>query len=90
MYHIEINKLEKGLIARGIDYIRRELIDGYQIIVGMKDNCGGWEWDAVCHSYSYGHQEGLLEVMGNISAYEDDVEGWLTAEEILNRLDERK
>lgn len=36
--------------------------------------------DAVCHEFSYGHHEGLIEVM---SAFEEDVVGWLTAEEAL-------
>ena len=38
---------------------------------------------------SYGHEEGLLEIMGTIVRADDDdddVEGWLTAEEILQRL----
>lgn len=36
--------------------------------------------DAVCHPYSYGHEDGLIEIM---SDQEDDVVGWLTAEEAL-------
>lgn len=36
--------------------------------------------DAVCHEFSYGHHEGLIEIM---SAFEDDVVGWLTAEDAL-------
>lgn len=43
--------------------------------------------DAVCHNFSYGHEEGLLEIMGlvNEDVY-DDVEGYLTAEEVFNRI----
>ena len=39
--------------------------------------------DAVCHHYSYGGSMGLLEVMGtaNANCPNDDVVGWLTAEE---------
>lgn len=46
--------------------------------------------DAVCHSGSYGHENGLLEIMGLGVCMEnagDDVEGWLTAEEVLERLE---
>ena len=78
----EMEKLEQGLIERGIDYTKRALNGGQQIIVN------DWDWDAVCHKDSYGHEEGLIEVMGCIvDDDEDDVEGWLTAEEILARVD---
>lgn len=51
--------------------------------------------DAVCHWGSYGHERGLLEVMGILSEGEvDDVEGYLTADTVFNRwmnwLKERK
>lgn len=36
--------------------------------------------DAVCHAGSYGHERGLIEIM---SAFEEDVVGWLTADEAL-------
>lgn len=43
--------------------------------------------DAVCHSNSYGYSEDLLEIMGLVdSAADDDVEGWLTAEEVFSRI----
>lgn len=45
-------------------------------------------WDAICHYGSYGYKEGLLEVMGSIvTDNEDTVEGWLTADEIIRRLE---
>lgn len=34
--------------------------------------------DAICHSGSYGHEQWLIEIM---SKYEEDVVGWLTAEQ---------
>ena len=49
-------------------------------------------WDAICHDGSYGNKDGLLEVMGravNRNLY-DDVEGYLTADEILKRVDENE
>lgn len=39
-------------------------------------------WDAVCHEFSYGGKDGLLEIYGCLT---DDVEGWLTAEDIINK-----
>lgn len=71
----EMDKLAEGLTAKGLIYERRPLYDGEQIICG--------QWDAVCHYFSYGHEDGLLEVMGLPALCDDDVCGWLTAEEIL-------
>ena len=41
--------------------------------------------DAVSHHFSYGGDAGLIEVMGSINPDEpnDDVVGWLTAEEAV-------
>lgn len=75
----EMDKLEKGLKAKGLSYERRPLFGGEQIICG--------QWDAVCHCFSYGYEKGLLEVMGLPSLCGDcDVRGWLAAEEILAAL----
>lgn len=76
----EMDKLAAGLDAKGIPYTRRPLFGGQQIICG--------EWDAICHSGSYGHEQGLIEIMGSIvdSDIPDDVEGCLTAKEILSRI----
>ena len=37
---------------------------------------------------SYGHEEGLLEIMGLVDEEKtgDSVEGWLTAEEVFDRI----
>lgn len=43
--------------------------------------------DAVCHSGSYGYQDGLLEIMG-LTRNEDSVEGWLTSKEVFYRISE--
>ena len=44
--------------------------------------------DAVCHKFSYGGKDGLLEVMGLVDEEKvgDEVEGYLTAEEVANRI----
>lgn len=78
-YISEIAKLARGLKDRGIVYNMRAHVDGLQIVADG--------WDAVCFTGSYGAQRGLLEVMGSIVTGNDDVEGYLTADEILRRLD---
>lgn len=78
-YISEIAKLARGLKARGIEYSMRTRLDGFQIVAD--------EWDAVCFTGTYGAQRGLLEVMGSIATGNDHVEGCLTADEILRRLD---
>lgn len=41
--------------------------------------------DVICHKYSYGGEDGYLEIMG-LSENEDEVEGWLTAEQVFYRI----
>lgn len=91
----EMDKLEDYLEANGFNYTREPLYDGEQIIV--YDNKGVQLWDAICHSGSCGHAQGLLEIMGDITKKRlcdniiiDDVEGYLTAEDIIERLEETK
>lgn len=78
----EIGKLASMLTVRGISFIKRPIFDGEQILVPG-------EWDAVCHRYSYGGPEGLLEVMGDPVTLpgEGAVAGWLTAEDVIRRLE---
>lgn len=77
----EMMKLAFGLRDRGIRFKTTSFLDGIQIVVG------DWDWDAVCHSGSYGHEKGLIEVMG-LPQCQDDVIGWLTAEDVLKMVDE--
>ena len=42
--------------------------------------------DVICHWGSYGHERGLLEIMGLVEGTENDVEGYLTSEEVFNRM----
>lgn len=75
----ELNKLADGLRARGVTFVWRPCFDGAQIVCD--------DWDAICHRGSYGGLCGLLEIMGSIVRNDDDdVEGYLTAEDILARL----
>ena len=75
----EIFKLAVGLLYAGINFDFLVIFDGYQIKTK--------EWDVICHSGSYGDRDGLLEVMGTLNRNPyDDVEGYLTAEDILKRI----
>ena len=77
----EMMKLAFGLRDRGIEFSVKSFFDGIQIVVG------DFDWDAICHSGSYGHENGLIEVMG-LPQCQDDVIGHLTAEEVLKMVDE--
>lgn len=90
----ELDKLEEYLNVNGYEYERIDeegsvfapMFNHHQIIV-YKD--GERDWDAICHYGSYGYSAGLLEIYGNIvhcKDGEDTVEGWLTADEIIERL----
>ena len=77
----EMMELAIGLRDRGIGFKTTSFLDGIQIVVGNGD------WDAICHSGSYGHEIGLIEVMG-LPQCQGDVIGWLTAEDVLKMVDE--
>lgn len=74
----EIVKLAIGLYERHITFNARALYGGMQIICD--------EWDAICHNSSYGGDKGLIEVMG-LPQCDEDVIGYLTAEEVLKMVD---
>ena len=78
----EMMKLVFGLRDRGIEFSVKSFFDGMQIVVG------DFNWEAICHSGSYGDEKGLIEVMG-LPQCQDDVIGWLTAEEILQMVDQK-
>lgn len=85
IYTKELNKLAVGLIERGIPFEFNSLHNGGIIIWGA---C-----DAICHDDSYGKFDGLLEIMGDLvdkTKTTDTFEGWLTAEEILKRIDNKR
>ena len=42
--------------------------------------------DVICHEYSYGGKDGYLEIMGLSDNDYDDVEGWLTAEQVFEKI----
>ena len=89
----ELDKLEKYLKEHGYEYTREDF-DGipsydikHQIIVYKH---GERLWDAICHPGSYGYEEGLLEIYGDIVWYGvdlDSVRGWLTADDVIARIE---
>lgn len=58
-------------------------MDKHQIIVYDGDRRS---WDVICQRGSYGCDQGLLEGMGDI--FGGVVEGYLTAEDVINRIEE--
>lgn len=63
-------------------------IDNHQIIVFDPKEVR--LWDVICQFSSYGGEQGLLEIMGDIvEEGEGDVVGFLTADDVIERI-ERK
>ena len=100
----ELNKLEEYLKKHGIKYTRRDeehtfpvSIDGEEKIVTIdKHQIVAFDpkkvqlWDVICHYGSYGADQGLLEIAGDIvEKDEGDVVGFLTADDVIERI-ERK
>lgn len=80
----EIFRLKEMLEKENIHFIFRDLFDGFQICYPDIKNkvCSVIE-----HGGSYGHNQDRLEIMGLISDEEtDDVLGYLTAEDVFNRI----
>ena len=98
----ELDKLEAYLKDRNIQYKRKDhkpvlltsritAPDHHQIVV--YDSKGNRLWDAICHLGSYGYKQGLLEIMGSLVSKKkdgDDVVGWLTAEDVIARIEENE
>ena len=87
----ELDKLENYLKENGYSYKRidenADTWGRHQIIVFGQD--GKISWDAICHRGSYGFENGLLEIYGSIVDGEkdgDSVVGWLTADDVINRI----
>ena len=47
-------------------------------------------WDVICQEWSYGYRDGLLEAYGDIVEVDDAVEGYLTAQDIIERIEKRQ
>lgn len=82
MFEKEINKLANLLDNAGIPYEMEELCGGWLLCYPTKKDRKS---DVICHKYSYGHEKGLLEMMGLVPDdwEDDDVQGYMTAEEVF-------
>lgn len=81
MKHACINRLAQLLDEADIPYTKNPIWGGEQIRIGAL--C-----DAVCHSFSYGNEDDLLEIMGAVTeeeAEDGNVLGYLTPEEVAKR-----
>ena len=47
-------------------------------------------WDVICQEGSYGYRDGLLEAYGDIVEVDDTVEGYLTAQDVIERIEKRQ
>lgn len=72
----------------GIHYVVYEQMEFHQICVPSRERR---DWDVICHRGSYGAERGLLEIMGTIvRPCGDSVEGWLTADDVIARIEEKR
>ena len=44
-------------------------------------------WDVICQKGSYGYHDGLLEAYGDIVDVDGEVEGYLTAQDVIKRIE---
>lgn len=86
----EIDELIKALNAQGvccpIDWKITELYGRPQVIFLNPEN-GKQIGDAICHFGSYGHERGLIEVLGFPFSDEENVVGFLTADEVIHQIE---
>ena len=96
----EMNKLEKYLREKHIPYERidqEQILDQYGLArqlerhqICVPDANYPWSWDVICHWGTYGYEEGLLELGGDLVDYKKDgdtVVGWLTADDVIRRIE---
>ena len=81
----EMEKLITALVKNDIPF---ELACPYEALQVFYPNKEGNVGDVICHKGSFGYEQGLLEVRGltdNLCGF-GDVEGWLSSEEVFNRI----
>lgn len=86
--YTEIKRLHKMLDEAGIPHTFEKFMDGWQVCYPSND---GRVMDAIQHFGSYGRDQNLLEIMGLLTpeeAQHDSVAGWLTAENVFERIRE--
>lgn len=90
--YTEILKLKTKLEDAKIPFEFSNLYDGFHLCY-PRENKSEDDTGRVCsviqHFGSYGHSDDLLEIMGLLTEEEsqnDDVVGWLSAEEVFERI----
>lgn len=80
-----VDKLAEMLRNAGIPYemTYNPFTNSDILCYPTKDNCLA---DAIYFWGSYGYEQGLLEVYGEIVEIDDEVEGYLSAEEAFRRI----
>lgn len=84
--YTEILKLDKMLTEANVPHTLNRFLDGWQVVYSVNEKRIA---DAIQHCGSYGNSANLLEIMGLLTAEEeqyDSVKGWLTAEDVFNRM----
>ena len=81
----EIERLVKMLEVVSIPFELTDDVMGNSNNQIWYPNHDGKICDVICHKYSYGGNDGYLEIMG-LTENEDSVEGWLTAEQVFCRI----
>lgn len=89
----EMDKLENYLKDNNYTYERKWMESTQGEIIKVYGKDGELCWDVILHQYSYGNEKNLLEACGDIvdgydpeNDYYEEVEGYLTADEIIERL----
>lgn len=90
----ELDKLEEYLKKNNIPYTRVDKSNyGMRHQIMVPEAYPNAEWDAICHLGSFGYAQGLLEIMGALvdeTKDGDTVVGYLTAEDVIKRIEERR
>ena len=84
-----IKKLSDMLTAANIPYELTTDAEGNSDNQLWYPNYENRVMDAICNKYSYGGDEGLIEIMGLLTEEEaehDDVVGYLTPEDVFKRI----
>lgn len=83
----EILELDRLLNEAGIAHVTYRVMDGWQLAYTNTD--GDFITDAIEFTGSYGADRDLLEIAGTLAhdaGEGEDVEGWLTAKEVFERI----
>lgn len=82
--YTEMGKLIDLLTDNNIPFEMGYCYDGLQVFY---PNIANRVCDAICHSGSYGHEVGLLEIMGLVDDdIDDDVQGYLSGEQVFRKM----